>query len=295
VLGLALATPALADRPGETEAIAVPAAAPACQGDGVVAQVTTVSGAAYAQAPGRDPRSLSCDDAIHACETVVTSPGARVGLLSDDVYFQVDTDTRARLSGSEGAPELWLEVGGVRIVDPRGADAPAVRVSTPHVTASGAGVDAELWVRLRGAVDETRVCQHDGALDLSPRAAGPQRLEAGSCAEIGGSALDVAAGAEPAIGVADLLSCDFDVALDLTPTDVAAPPFGASAFPDVQAASAFRRDPCDNPGSGCGGTPMVLPTPPGPSPAPPAQPPISDPNPPGSGPGGGFGGNVPVL
>jgi len=223
----------------------------ACDGS-TVAQVVGLSGVVLAQVPGQAPRNLACDDVVRACETLVTSPGARVGLLADDVFAQVDTDSRLEIGGGSGV-SLFLHSGGVRLIDTRGADAPDYHVGTPYARISGHGGDAELRVGVQRTSAVTLACSHAGTLHVASGKRDAQ-AEAGSCREADGRSLRRLQAGEPRIGLPDAMDCGFEVATwkDFAPGDVAAPPFGPAAFPGVAAAQAFRRQPCDIPGSACG-------------------------------------------
>gem|GEM_PF-3125109 len=225
----------------------------ACDGSSV-AQVVGLSGVAMAQAPGQPPRNLACDDVVHACETLITSPGARVGLLADDVFTQVDTDSRLEIGGGPGV-SLFLHSGGMRLIDTRGSGSPDYHVGTPNARISGRGGDAELQVGLEHTAAVTLACSHVGTLKVSSAGQGAA-AEAGSCREADGRSLRSLAAGEPRIGLPDAMDCGFKVATwdDFAPGDVAAPPFGPAAFPGVGPAQEFRRQPCDIPGSACGKT-----------------------------------------
>jgi len=255
---------------------------PACDGEGEVAMVVALAGAVYAQEPGGERRSLACDDVVHACDTVITSEGARVGLLSRDVYAQFDVDTRIQVSVTEDdVPDLRLASGGVRMIDARPVTATPYRLTTPHFSVQGAGGDTELWVRLRGGAVETRLCNHEAPVEIVGAPGGPATAASGTCADGGTGALAFGPGVAPSIDVAEPLSCDFQVALDLTPTDVAAP--FLSSFPGVGEAEVFRREPCDIGGCPPDLIPPPIDPPPGPPPGPGSKPIIDVPPVPGDG------------
>jgi hypothetical protein len=262
-IGLAVClapTPGLADGVEEPAPPSVSAAPPPlapqanapapCEGNAPVGQVVAVSGAAHAQAPGQAPRSLACDDALRACEELVTEPGASLGFLSGDVLVRVGGGSRVSLGGSEGAPDLFVHQGSVRSTDGRPAGAAPVRLVTRDLAASATGADAELEA---GAGAPSRLCAYDGSAAVEAGAAS-HTLAAGQClaAEGGGVTRFAAAGA-PALGLAGPGFCAYEVALDdsLTPGDVAAPP--PDVFPGGDPAGDAPRDPCDKPGASCVG------------------------------------------
>ena len=241
-------------------AVAAPAPVSAgpCEGDGQVAIVVSVSGEAWAQSPGEDPRALACDDALRACDVVTTSPGARVGLMAGDVLAHLDTNSRARVdaSAADGTPRLHLHSGGLRVVDPRADGATPVHVGTPFAAFSASNGDAELRVS-----NQARICSHDGSHDVSAGLLSTI-LDPGGCAVSDGASLRSEVGGEPEIAMEDALSCPFTVAGVVHATDVSA---DLAGFPGVGPADRFGRGPCDDPGSSCGRNP-VGPTPPGTNP-----------------------------
>ena len=249
-----------------------------CGGDGAVARVVALSGAVHAQAPGGDPRALSCNDQVNACDTIITSPGARVGLMSQDVLAHVDTDTRLQIGTQNDAPDLFVRSGALRVIDTRASDASNYRVNTPHVSAAGTQGDTEVFVGIQQALARTRVCNHDRDVQLTGASGQVLNAAAGSCAvAAAGAALQSAPGSAPSIDTTSASPCALELAslVGLLGPDVAqGPPFGLPGFPGVGAPNNFQRGQCDNPGSGCGGS--VTPTPPPtvtPPPSPPRRPP----------------------
>ncbi len=256
---LAAPSPAFCDGGTEPTPPPVSAAPPApaprafapavCVGDAPIGQVVSVAGAAHAQAPGEAPRSLACDDALRACEEIVTAPGASLGFLSGDVLVRVGGDSRVALAGAEGAPNLFVHQGAVRSTDGRSAGAAPVKLGTRDLAASASGADAELSV---GAAGPSRLCTYAGSAAVEAGATS-RTLAAGQClAAEGGGVASFAAVGEPALGLEAPGFCAFEVALDdsLTPS-VGAPP--ADIFPGGDPADDVPRDPCDEPGSGCNG------------------------------------------
>ena len=139
LLAIALTAAALAPSAALADGVAEPARPPVsaapppapranepgpCVGDAPVGQVVAVSGGAHAQAPGQASRSIACDDALRACEELVTEPGGSLAFLSGDVLVRVGGGSRVALAGSEGAPHLFVHNGSVRTTDGR---APARR------------------------------------------------------------------------------------------------------------------------------------------------------------------------
>ncbi|MBW2394097.1 MAG: hypothetical protein JRG95_07485 [Deltaproteobacteria bacterium] len=216
----------------------------ACQGDpgDVVGHVVAKSGSVHAQSPGEEPRALSCNDVIHACETILTSPGSRVGVLTNGVYAQIDMGSRLQIGADGEGNALILHAGGLRVIDARGDDAVAMQVTTPHLAAQTLRSDTEFFVSDAGS---TRICNHNESVQITGHGgAEPVGMTTG-CAESGGHGVSEQAHAEPSINVQDTPSCEVEIAGLFTPTDVAAPQFGGAVFPDVGAADKFRRDACE--------------------------------------------------
>lgn len=250
---------ALADGAGEIQTPHVSAAPPSraaergpcVAGDAPVAQVADVSGDVRAVGPDGAERALACDDALRACETIVTGAGASASLLVDDAVVQIGPDSRAEISRRPG-PEVALERGAVRVVDTRDQAAERVQLYTPELAASTGRGDAEL----ARAGEHARLCARGEPLVISARD-GARTIPAGSCLEAGtdvlGGAASSAAGAAQVV-VGDGSSCPFYVAgaPGLLPP-VASP---APAGPMVAPFDPPGRDSCDEPGSGCAAEPV---------------------------------------
>jgi hypothetical protein len=219
-----------------------------CVGNAPIGQVVSVSGSAHAHAPGQAPRSLACDDALRACEELVTEPGGSLGFLSGDVLVRVGPGSRVALAGSEGVPDLFVHNGAVRSTDGRRAGAPPVRLTARDLAARASAADAELTSGTGGA---SRLCAYEGRATVEAGAASHD-VGAGRCfaAEAGAPARFAAAGA-PALGLEAPGFCSYEVAIgdELSPTDVAAP--GFAMFPGMDPGRDILRDPCDEPGAGC--------------------------------------------
>jgi ferric-dicitrate binding protein FerR (iron transport regulator) len=97
--------------------------------------------------------------------TLTTSKGGRVGILSQDVYVQLDIDTQLAVRSQSGGPELRVVSGAVRIVDTRlEADAPRFVIATPHFSAAGRGGDTEVWVSAAAGQNQSRICAHEASV-----------------------------------------------------------------------------------------------------------------------------------
>jgi hypothetical protein len=212
---------------------------------GTVATVISITGEGYAEGPdGR--RNLECNTPIRRGEHVVTPAGARVGLVSSDVYVQLDSGTDVTVDrGESGVPSFSFAMGHARVVDTR-ESGDALSISGAGSVASGLGTDTEVVV----TGDRAEYCEK-GA-DLGVEGAKTRvTAKAGEC-------LEVPAGKSPAassktageVPMASPSDC-FDVGLvgHFTP-DVAAPPTRISLAPIDLDRRVFG--PCDDPGSGCG-------------------------------------------
>jgi hypothetical protein len=252
---LAVPTPVVADgveEPAPPPVSAAPPPAPRanepapCLGGETIGQVVAVSGSASAVASGGAPRALACDAPL-ACEELVTAPGASLSFVSGGVLVRLGGDSRVALSGSAGAPELFVARGAVRTTDAGEAGAAPVRLVARDLAASASGADLELETQ---AGAPSRLCSYDGsaAVDAGPHA---RTLAAGQCLEAHGGRLSTFAAAEPRAGLEPPGFCHFELALQdhLTPADVAAPE--RFVFPGGDPASDIPRGPCDDPGSGC--------------------------------------------
>lgn len=231
-----------------------------CEGDPeqVVGHVVAKAGAVHAQSPDGEPRSLSCNDVIRACDTIITSPGARIGVLTGEVYAQVDMGSRLQIGSAGDQPSLMLRSGALRVIDARGTDAVAIPLSTPHLATRALGTDTELWVTDAGS---TRLCNHLASLQVKGHQGGDSLDVAAGCVESGGHGVSAQAPSSPSIDVQDTPSCEVEIAGMFTPLDVAAPQFGFASFPDVGAADNFGRGACE--ASNCPNrvTPTPNPTP----------------------------------
>ena len=271
LLGLTLPHAALpaagwADGDGKQRAPHVSAAPPplveshdvACLDAGTAAgTVTSVSGAAFARAPGEDPRSLACDDVVRACDRVFTSDGAHLAMLVNDVFVQLGSASGLTLQST--AATFQLDSGAVRVIDTRSAgDAAHFQLSTPQLASRGLRSDTEVRVGIVGGNARTELCSFGDPVTVST-SAGAQTVGAGSCIEVVGSTLGQLADGSPTLGLEAAMECrreHFDLADRFLPTDVGAPPL--DPYPFLPPAGPFGRKSCDDPGSGCAGPPAPL-------------------------------------
>lgn len=206
------------------------------------------------------PRDLGARDTFGAGERLVTGADAGAALAVGDLHVQVGPGSRLAV-GPDGS--LELERGTLRVVDLGDGSREAV-VRTPHAVVRAAGADTEV----EAGAAATRVRQGDGSARVARvDATGTTELPEDHEARVDAEGVTVASGAAPrlALGGADV---DVAVATHFQPADVAAPPSTVSLFPFDPDKRVLN--PCDSPGSGCGGSPQLLvqPSAPGPSGAP---------------------------
>ncbi len=148
-----------------------------------VGRVVAVRGSVTAAAPGEAPRQLHCDDPIYEGDRIVSGEGAGLGIMSDGVYSGLDEKTTLAFRTTEqGAPELDLEVGHLRVLDAANDESP--RIQTPGLLAYNAGNDTEAIVSPEKLGTLSMVCPYDESVSVT-RVAMPGvgvRPEPGQCA-----------------------------------------------------------------------------------------------------------------
>ena len=131
-----------------------------------VGEVAALLDSATAQRAGTAPRSIRCGDIVYEGERVVTEPDARVGILSDDAYVQVDSDSTLLLGLTpDEALDLELLEGQVRVVDSRERGSRG-RLRVGNAEAELIGNDVEAYL-LGGPGNGGYLCSRDGALAVS--------------------------------------------------------------------------------------------------------------------------------
>ncbi len=151
----------------------------AAEGD-VLGRVSSVAGEATAQRPGEAPRPLACGDPVYADDTLQTSAGGRVGVLLEDVAAHLAPATRVQLGRTDQAmPSARLEVGQVRMIDPRDTGDPA-RLAALDTGAEVIGNDAEAYIFSEKVGPYAMLCDWDAPLPVDR---GPETLSAdpGQC------------------------------------------------------------------------------------------------------------------
>lgn len=241
--------------------------------DPALGQVTSVAGSVTAQQPGGPLRTLSCGDDVFAGDTIVTSEGARVGMLLGDVLAHAPEKGRLTLArNAAGEPDVTLEEGRVRLIDPREAG-PAARLAALDTEAAVAGNDVEAYVLSEKVGPYAMFCEWDEPLDT---ARGDERLTAapGECviakrteplyaARAHDQRIAAAPAEECAVDPNILASLAGDPARHLDPAAVSAPPpvvtagnAGLGAL-NPAGASLGPVNACDSPASGCGVFPLA--------------------------------------
>lgn len=210
---------ASADRLPRTSATCVPGAEGPKAG-----VVTAISGSVWAEseycgAVERHP--LACGVVLHEGDHLITGAGASVAFEIEQTTVYVGPDSVLRVStDADGAPDLFLEEGRVRVVDPDDAVGQGRRLATPGLVSVGRG-DTEANAPAGAAAS---ICEYARPIALGD---GTHTLEPGTCA-----GPNFAASAVAGLGVSllDAGRCDLADARRFDPTDVAAGP-GPSPFP----------------------------------------------------------------
>lgn len=227
----------------------LPAAAGAAEPQ-AVGHVATLHGVALAERPGEEPRELHCRDAIYDGDRITTSADGRVGLLVDELMTQLGEDSALLVKRSD-APDLVLERGAVRVIDPR-QDGGQARLAALDADALILGNDLEAYLLDEKTGGFAMLCEWDAPL---PVARGPEaRLASpGECVIAkpleplyGARAHDERLPVDDACPRPPMLS-----ALELSPEDAPVAPL-PGPWSDVPSfAELPGRSPCDTPGSGC--------------------------------------------
>jgi len=237
-----------------------------------VGRVTALTGHVVAEREGEPPRTLHCRDTVYRGDRLVTTENARVGVLTSDVYAHVGESSKllVDLTPADTA-DMTLEVGGVRVIDPRDAGSQA-RLAALDAEAQVVGNDAEAYIFAEKTGRYAMLCEWDGALPVARK---DERAvaEPGQCVIAKPKEpLYLATAHDQRLASPDEDACPLgpvigDLDLHLQPGDIAAgplaPPWSDAATLNTDA----QRNPCDVPGSGCGGFVIAIP-PPGAAPFP---------------------------
>lgn len=222
----------------------------------VMGHVATVFGDAVALRPGETPRPLECGAPVFEGEQVKTGPASRVGLLLGDVLHHLgERSTLALARTPEGAPDVTLQEGSVRVLDPRDSG-PQAGLSVLDARATILGNDSEAYVFTEKVGRYAMLCEWDRAL---PVARDRERaiVEPGRCVLAKPKEpLYLADAHDERMGTPARDFCDIGPvigALDdrFSPSDVAAGPPSLFAPAPPGPPDAGPRSPCDEPGSGC--------------------------------------------
>lgn len=236
--GLLLPTAAGADEPGS------------------VGHVATLHGVVMAERPGEEPRQLHCRDTIYDGDRISTSADARVGLLVGELITHLGEDS-ALLVTQPDDPDLVLERGAVRVIDPRqeGEGAQA-RLAALDAGALILGNDLEAYLLDEKTGGFAMLCEWDAPL---PVARGPEArvAEPGECViakplePLYGAKAHEQRLASPADDLCPRPPTLGALELHLSPQDAPLEPL-PDPWADVPSfAELDGRSPCDTPGSGC--------------------------------------------
>jgi hypothetical protein len=245
---------------------------PGADDPAAVGQVTALTGHVVAEREGEEPRTLHCRDTVYRGDRLVTTENSRVGVLTDDVYAHVGNSSKLLVDLTPAdTTDMTLELGGVRVIDPRDAGSQA-RLAALDAAAQVVGNDAEAYIFSEKTGRYAMLCEWDDALPVARK---DERAVAdpGQCVIAKpteplylAKAHDerLASPAEDACPLGPVIG---DLGHHLQPQDVAAGPIGAPWSDAASMKTDAPRSPCDVPGSGCGGIVIALP-PPGPAPFP---------------------------
>lgn len=131
-----------------------------------VGSVASLTGSATAAGPGGN-RSLACGDTLCANDVVSTGAGGSAGVMIGDTLAQIGPDSTARVGRTAAdTANVELSRGGVRVVDPSGADAPA-RLAAGGAEARVVGNDAEGHVLAEKSGSYAMLCEWDEPLEVA--------------------------------------------------------------------------------------------------------------------------------
>jgi hypothetical protein len=233
----------------------------------VAGRVTAVDGAATAQQPGQEPRALRCGDPVYTDDRLETAEDARLGVLLDDVFAQLPAESALQLGRTADlTPDVRLEQGGVRLIDPRDSGALGY-LAALDARAELMGNDVEAYIFSEKVGPYAMLCEWDAPLRV---ARGNERglASPGNCivAKSNEPLYVAKAHDERIVALADevceidpgaLAALAGDPARHLTPAAVAAAGplagVGNAGFAESIPTSRdlFSPEACDSPGSGC--------------------------------------------
>jgi len=231
-----------------------------------VGRVTALTGHVVAERDGEPPRTLHCRDRVYRGERLVTSESARVGVLTDDVYAHLGERSALRVDRTPAeSTDMTLEVGGVRVIDPRDAGSRA-RLAALDASAQVVGNDAEAYIFVEKTGPYAMLCEWDTPLPVA-RKGEAAVADPGKCViakpkeplyvanahdERLASPGEDACPLGPVIGSLDQ---------HLSPADVAAGPLAAPWSGIAASQTDPRRNACDDPGSTCANVVVIQPPP----------------------------------
>lgn len=239
----------------------------------VAGRVTAVDGTATAQQPGDEPRTLRCGDPVYADDRLNTAKDARLGVLLGDVFAQLPADSALQLGHTADlTPDVRLEQGGVRLIDPRAGGAMGY-LAALDARAEVMGNDVEAYLFREKVGPYAMLCEWDAPLRVS-RNDERELASPGNCivakqteplyvAKAHDQRIAALADEICEIDPGALAALAGDPARHLTPAAVAAagplPGVTSAGFAESSPSSmgTFSASPCDSPGSGCA-TPIPL-------------------------------------
>ena len=130
-------------------------------------RVTAVEGTATAQRAGEAARVLECGDAVYEGDRLVTEEGASLGMLIGDVLAHMQQGSQLELDRTaELTPDVRLEKGGVRLIDPRDTGALGY-LAALDARAEIMGNDVEAYIFSEKVGPYAMLCEWDAPLRVS--------------------------------------------------------------------------------------------------------------------------------
>jgi hypothetical protein len=184
--------------------------------------VTAISGTAWAESErcgARERQPLACGAVLHEDDHIVTDAGGNVAFEIEQAQVYVGPNSNLRVAlDADGAPDLLLLGGRVRVVDPDDVATPGRRLATPELVSVGRG-DTEANVPAGTA---SSICEYARPLALGDAS---HTLAPGTCAGPNFVASEVTA---LGVSLADAGRCDLADASRFDPNEVGAGPPGPS-------------------------------------------------------------------
>lgn len=136
----------------------------AAEAQPAVGYVVSVTGEAYAQAPGEAGRRLECDSPIFRDDLITTMEDPGLAIMSGDAYVRLAGNSTLRFGAlNSGPPDLDLQTGQVRMID-MGDGTRTGRIATPGLLLADARSNSEAIVFAEKVWTVSMICSRDEAL-----------------------------------------------------------------------------------------------------------------------------------